>query len=878
MSGGMEAVARRTGSDSEGGVTTKTGEAVNRQRLFVASTLGLCAALGVYACGDGTTDPPPPEPDPPRATTVTVTPATAELTALGATVRLSASVRDQNGQAMAEAAVEWSSSDASVATVDAEGLVTAVGNGAATMTAMADSASGSAAVTVAVRGNQISIPDPNLRTLIEHHLHKSPGSPIYEYEMATLRSVVARRDSYESGGIADLDGIEYAVNLSELGLDACYWDAARYQWINLNDLSDLSPLAGLTELQSLDLSCSNDSITDLSPLSGLADLRSLRLWNARVQNLQPLAGLTDLELLDLGSNDSLKDLSPLSGLADLRLLAVYGNNIGNIEALANLTNLKILDVGNNYVNDIAPVAGLTNLQILRLSFNNFSDLSPLKDLDKLVDLSISGCNDWAERVACRTPPDLTPLAGLNGLQILRLGENGLRDLKPLSHLINLEQLWLYSNRISDLTPLSGLTQLSNLDLSQNNIFDLAPLVANSGLGDQDAINVQNNPLNAASVSTHIPALQARGVDVSYDEVIVVNDPLIYNDNVFVLPVEEDLRTGDLPIDEYSKRVYEHFEDAFDFLMFLSNLEFREGVGGAGYVGQYWPVRNRAQGIGLSSFSNSGFGSAAKLQGAIHFPYYYAIANGPALHEIMHRWGNWIVDASAIADLGKAHWGFSSANGLLGGFDIGDLVTLGDGQYTAGNFSPVGLALNEQPYSPIELYLAGMATPDEVPDLWVAEDGKPLLDEDGNNVTAPNGYPIFTATKTRTYTIEDIIAEHGARVPDASQAQRAFRAAAVLLVNDWRQPTRKTLERVSADVAWFSHPGQDELDGYNFFEGTLGRARITMDGLSEVEKRAGQAAFDHGSRAPEYRGWWRGREVGGAVGSPGRILYRVSNKY
>ena len=51
-------------------------------------------------CGDGATEPSPPPPDPPRPTTVTVTPATVELAALGATVQLSAEVRDQNGRVM----------------------------------------------------------------------------------------------------------------------------------------------------------------------------------------------------------------------------------------------------------------------------------------------------------------------------------------------------------------------------------------------------------------------------------------------------------------------------------------------------------------------------------------------------------------------------------------------------------------------------------------------------------------------------------------------------------------------------------------------------------------------------------------------------------
>ena len=104
------------------------------------------ALVATLSCGDGATEPPPP--DPPRPTTVTVTPAAVELNALGATEQLTAEVRDQDGQPMAGAAVTWSSSDASVATVDAQGLVTAAGNGTATITATAGSASGSATVTV----------------------------------------------------------------------------------------------------------------------------------------------------------------------------------------------------------------------------------------------------------------------------------------------------------------------------------------------------------------------------------------------------------------------------------------------------------------------------------------------------------------------------------------------------------------------------------------------------------------------------------------------------------------------------------------------------------------------------------------------------------
>ena len=116
------------------------------------TSIRLSAVLAVVAltkgCGDGDSATAPPTPEPARPTTVTVSPATHELTALGATVQLSAEVRDQNARVMAGATVTWTSSASSMATVDASGLVTAAGNGTATITASAGSASGSAVVTV----------------------------------------------------------------------------------------------------------------------------------------------------------------------------------------------------------------------------------------------------------------------------------------------------------------------------------------------------------------------------------------------------------------------------------------------------------------------------------------------------------------------------------------------------------------------------------------------------------------------------------------------------------------------------------------------------------------------------------------------------------
>ena len=133
------------------------------------SSFRLLPALILAAgCGGGDSPGvmrPPPGPPPPPApvpTTVSVTPPTASLAALGRTVQLTAEVRDQDGQALTGVTVTWSSSNASVATVAANGLVTAVGRGIATITAAAGNATGSARVTVEQSAASVTVSPSSL--------------------------------------------------------------------------------------------------------------------------------------------------------------------------------------------------------------------------------------------------------------------------------------------------------------------------------------------------------------------------------------------------------------------------------------------------------------------------------------------------------------------------------------------------------------------------------------------------------------------------------------------------------------------------------------------------------------------------------------------
>ncbi len=95
---------------------------------------------------------------------------------------------------------------------------------------------------------------------------------------------------------------------------------------------------------------------------------------------------------------------------------------------------------------------------------------------------------------------------------------GITDLTGLAFATNLTDLRLHNNKIRDISALSGLTSLRTLRLQRNRISDLEPLVRNTGWSRGAFVNVQGNPLSAASRTTHIPTLTGidRGVTVEFD--------------------------------------------------------------------------------------------------------------------------------------------------------------------------------------------------------------------------------------------------------------------------------------------------------------------------------------------------------------------------
>lgn len=113
--------------------------------LAAAWLLAACGGETAMEPGDSDQDS---TPEPIRVAAVEVTPDRAAIWFVGETTQLTATARDSAGGTIGDKTFTWSSSDTTVATVSAAGLVTAVAKGVADITAGVDEVMGSGRVDV----------------------------------------------------------------------------------------------------------------------------------------------------------------------------------------------------------------------------------------------------------------------------------------------------------------------------------------------------------------------------------------------------------------------------------------------------------------------------------------------------------------------------------------------------------------------------------------------------------------------------------------------------------------------------------------------------------------------------------------------------------
>jgi len=400
---------------------------------------------------------------------------------------------------------------------------------------------------VAMTPQVVVVTDPTLQGLVRSALVKPTGN-LTSLDLLALTALTAH-----NANITDLSGLEWAANLTTLGLGG-------------NTISNLVSLTNLTQLTSLTLF--NNIIADLSPLAGLTNLHSLYLRQNRLKDIEGLLNLPALSYVDVRLNllevtagsptmtiiaslqargvtvDFLPQREPPNiavsthwyipanttsslpfGVSDN---AAYGSHIGVTASSSNPdlvpdTGLVVSqDAGSYRMLTVTPATDQTGTTTITLTATNGPGLSNHVTMELTVVAATPQAVAFGDpklesilRSTLVRPTGILTSFDLLALTTLYAPSAQITNLSGLEWAVNLTSLTLFNNRITDLSPLAGLTNLNALYLRQNRLSDISPLTELPQLASVDI------RLNLLDLGTDAPALtvitnlQGRGVTVDH---------------------------------------------------------------------------------------------------------------------------------------------------------------------------------------------------------------------------------------------------------------------------------------------------------------------------------------------------------------------------
>ena len=294
------------------------------------------------------------------------------------------------------------------------------------------------------------------------------------------------------------------------------------------------------------------------------------------------------------------------------------------------------------------------------------------------------------------------------------------------------------------------------------------------------------------------------------------------------------------IADVSCRVIEVLGDEFDFFAFNSQFRVDQQERGPahGFWGYYWGnIRAEVEGIGMrgnnttmceSRLTNSwGFPVWMKAGTVVYEPYASRGHHTPYdegltyfAHEIGHTWlapASYSVNGKRTplqGEDGVSHWAFGLHAPAPFPWDGAEDGSVMGGAFWRenrdGTFSPtVGWRTKAGGFSWLDLYLMGLATPEEVPDMFILRNLQQLTSD-------PRG-PY--AAEKEIVTIDQVIAAIGPRNPPAERARKVFNIGFVYFLLPGQTPDPELL-REHAD---YRHRA---LDHWHHVTG--GRGQLTTE--------------------------------------------------
>ena len=291
----------------------------------------------------------------------------------------------------------------------------------------------------------------------------------------------------------------------------------------------------------------------------------------------------------------------------------------------------------------------------------------------------------------------------------------------------------------------------------------------------------------------------------------------------------------------------HYQEKYDFVFFFTDHLIPDTLVAA----KFEPVTSSAGPGGVSALeiAAEGYQTTGRVKGVIGVQ--YTPGSMPALaHETVHNWANYLDDSfgfgTALDDASSAllHWGYTSVNGQLGGFDGSTLrcetpagamppnctpLANGRTRYVTGIYAPQTNTFRSVPYAPLELYLMGLIPASEVPPSIQMLTGATFPEFSADGLTA-----VTEAAGLKTLAFADIQARHGTAKMLPADA-RHFDAAFVVL------SSTPVPDSVLAEVGnWAAVFGNRKVvNGWSSFEQSTGN-RATMSTALTGRRKVGTA--------------------------------------
>jgi hypothetical protein len=328
----------------------------------------------------------------------------------------------------------------------------------------------------------------NLLRAVEH----TDSTRIWDLYEAADRLVIFPNEGVEhfirSYEVTQYEEGHFSLSLRERSLAGDIWRSDLDEWTYFHVArtkdfnTSLENLEFLKKFRNLErLTIWVDHIADLSALSELVTLRELYITDsgrgnkAQPVNLPSLAQLSQLKILYF-ANTFPADFLQLDSVPQSAAVSFIFTDIPEDWLLNELTTPVSFILQSNVIDlsNIMQFSGKENLQISLFIADPSDDLSLLYEFEgdlrirvpylNITDLSVfSGISalrslDLHNPLPSRLEPlDLSPLADMTNLEVLRLTAFNIGDISPLAELINLKQLHI-AGTVEDFSPIEHIIE------------------------------------------------------------------------------------------------------------------------------------------------------------------------------------------------------------------------------------------------------------------------------------------------------------------------------------------------------------------------------------------------------------------------------------